>query len=56
VDVRFLIVLVVVIVAVLLIFGSGRRGTGSLAGRACRDCGTGHPPFARFCRRCGKRL
>jgi hypothetical protein len=56
VDARFLIILVVVIVALVLIFSTGRRGGTALIGRTCRDCGAGHPPFARFCRRCGKRL
>lgn len=22
----------------------------------CKSCGTSHPPFAHFCRRCGKNL
>jgi ribosomal protein L40E len=25
-------------------------------GRICRSCGQSHPPFAQFCRRCGKKL
>ena len=56
VDAGFLVILVVVIVALVLIFSSGRRGGSSFIGRTCRDCGAAHPPFARFCRRCGKRL
>ena len=55
-DAGFLVILVVVIVALVLIFSSGRRGGSSFIGRTCRDCGAAHPPFARFCRRCGKRL
>ena len=54
-DASFLLILVVVIVALVLIFGGGRRAS-SFIGRTCRDCGAAHPPFARFCRRCGKRL
>ena len=55
-DARFIIIVVVVIVALLLIFksGSGQRAVGMT--RTCRDCGATHPGFARFCRRCGKRL
>ena len=24
--------------------------------KICASCGAGHPPFAQFCRKCGKRL
>jgi len=51
----FLLVVVVVIVALVLIFSTGRRAA-PFVGRTCRECGAGHPPFAKFCRRCGKRL
>ena len=57
-DGKFIIIVVIVAVALLLIF----KGGGSSAARAmqmtrtCRDCGATHPGFAKFCRRCGKRL
>jgi hypothetical protein len=54
-DERILILLAVLVVALVLVFSTGRRAA-PFAGRTCRDCGAGHPPFARFCRRCGKRL
>lgn len=55
-DGRFIIILVIVAVALLLIFksGGGRRAMGMT--RTCRECGAAHPGFAKFCRRCGKRL
>ena len=55
-DARFIIIVVIVMVALLLIFksGGGRRAVGMT--RTCHDCGATHPGFARFCRRCGKRL
>jgi hypothetical protein len=57
IDPRFLMVLVIVVVALLLVFGGGggrRLGKGNY--RLCRACGAGHPAFARYCRRCGKKL
>jgi hypothetical protein len=54
-DPRFLMLVAIVVVFVLLIFG-GRRGAGADMRRMCRSCGAAHPSFARYCRRCGKRL
>jgi ribosomal protein L40E len=33
-----------------------RRHTMQTDQRLCRGCGTSHPPFAEFCRRCGRKL
>lgn len=54
-DPKFLIMVLVVALVVVLILAPSRRGA-MYARRVCRDCGAGHPSFARFCRRCGKRL
>ncbi|MEA2711654.1 MAG: hypothetical protein QOF78_4255 [Phycisphaerales bacterium] len=57
VDGKFIMIVVIVVVALLLIFKNG--GVGARAAhltRTCRDCGATHPGFAKFCRRCGKRL
>jgi ribosomal protein L40E len=54
-DPKFLIFVFVVVVVVMLVLAPARRGA-MFARRVCRDCGAGHPAFARFCRRCGKRL
>jgi hypothetical protein len=37
--------------------GRGRGGARRLGGQqTCPACGEAHPPFAQFCRRCGRRL
>ena len=51
---RFLILVIIVLVAFVLITAPARRGRS--AQRMCRNCGAAHPYFARFCRRCGQRL
>ncbi|MEO6434337.1 MAG: hypothetical protein ABIP55_01060 [Tepidisphaeraceae bacterium] len=56
VEAPFLLLIVIVVVAFMLVFGGGFRRGGKLMPRACPDCGAAHPYFARFCRRCGKRL
>ena len=56
IDPRFLMLVAIVVVALLLVFGSGHRRVGPDMRRMCRSCGAAHPSFARFCRRCGKRL
>jgi hypothetical protein len=58
VDAKFTLILVIVAVALLLIFKGGGGGAARAAHmtRTCRDCGATHPGFAKFCRRCGKRL
>ena len=54
IDPRFLMLVAIVAVALVLLFG-GRRG-GPDVRRVCGTCGTAHPSFARFCRKCGKKL
>ena len=53
-DPKFLMVVMIVAAVVIVIFAPSRR-VGELR-RTCRNCGAAHPTFARFCRRCGKRL
>ena len=55
-DAKFIIIVVIVVVALLLIFKSGGGQRAMHMTRTCRDCGASHPGFAKFCRRCGKRL
>jgi uncharacterized OB-fold protein len=47
-------VMVAIIVFVSVVFSKSHMGEG--VGRVCKNCGASHPPFARFCRRCGQRL
>jgi ribosomal protein L40E len=52
-------VLVVAGVVVLLLVKTAkqhRRHSAETDQRLCRACGAAHPPFAAFCRRCGKKL
>ena len=53
-DPKFMMVLLVVAVVMILIIAPHRRG-GDMR-NTCRQCGAAHPSFARFCRRCGKKL
>jgi hypothetical protein len=48
-------VLLVILVVTLVLIVAPPRG-GQDAQRICAACGAVHPPFALFCRRCGKRL
>jgi hypothetical protein len=54
-SVNLFIILVFAAFVMVLIFAPGWRRSAEMR-RTCRDCGAGHPAFARFCRRCGKRL
>ena len=56
IDPRFLMLIAIVAVILLLLFGPGRRNIGPDLRKTCRNCGAAHPSFARFCRRCGKRI
>jgi hypothetical protein len=56
IDPRFLLLVVIVVVAFVLAFGKGRGAMGPDLRRVCRNCGAAHPSFAKFCRRCGKRI
>ena len=58
-DARLLVFgAVALVVTVLLIITAAqhRRHAGATERRLCRSCGLPHPPFARFCRRCGRAL
>ena len=55
----FLFILAVAVILLILLMraAGGNRRHGSGAGeRQCRGCGTSHPTYAAFCRRCGQRL
>jgi len=54
-------VIVIVIGAVVLIMlirtaSIHRQHSLDTDQRLCRGCGTSHPAYAQFCRRCGRRL
>jgi hypothetical protein len=51
------VVAAVLVVALLILTAlQHRRHAGSTEQRMCRSCALPHPPFARFCRRCGRAL
>ena len=54
----FLVFFVTAVVIVLLIMTASqhRRHSSATDPRTCRGCGASHPPFAEYCRRCGKKL
>lgn len=47
---------VLVVVLLILTAAQHRRHASATEQRLCRSCGLPHPPFARFCRRCGRAL
>ena len=56
-----LAVAAVAVVVVLLVVATAaaaqrRRQAAGTDARLCRACGMPHPPFARFCRRCGRAI
>lgn len=54
----FILVVIAVVVLIMLIrtASSNRRHVMRTDQRLCRGCGTSHPAFAVFCRRCGRKL
>jgi ribosomal protein L40E len=52
----FWVIVVVVMVLLVITASQHRRHAGETDQRLCRSCGTSHPAFARFCRRCGRAL
>ncbi len=45
-----------VVIVWILLSAVGSSGRGSSGERGCPVCGGSNPPFASYCRRCGKRL
>ena len=52
----FWVIVVIVLVLLVITATQHRRHAGETDQRLCRSCGTSHPPFARFCRRCGRAM
>jgi hypothetical protein len=46
----------VLVVLLIVTAARHRRHAGATEQRLCRACAQPHPPFARFCRRCGRAL
>ena len=59
-DPKFLLVLALVALVLLFVLSGGggkRRGpAAAAAAKRCPACSADHPGFARFCRKCGKKL
>ena len=58
-QVAELLIVLAAIVLLVMIISSGSRQKRELsraADKTCGACGSGHPPFAVFCRKCGKKL
>jgi ribosomal protein L40E len=55
---NFLVTLVIIFVVIAIVRTARmhRRHSWMTQPRLCRGCGTSHPPYARFCRRCGREL
>ena len=54
-----LIIVAAIVILFLLVRASGARQRRELShaqDKVCAGCGSGHPPFAVFCRKCGKKL
>jgi ribosomal protein L40E len=60
VPVQFPVVIVVVAIVLLILLmrtaSMHKRHSLGTDQRLCRGCGTSHPSFAVFCRRCGRKL
>jgi ribosomal protein L40E len=52
----FWITVAIVLLLLIITAAQHRRHAGATDQRLCGACGTSHPPFARFCRRCGRAL
>jgi hypothetical protein len=52
----FWITVAIVLLLLLITAVQHRRQIDETVQRPCRSCGTAHPPFARFCRRCGRAI
>ena len=54
-----LLVLLAVAITILLLITTAtqhRKHSAQTQTRICKNCGTSHPTFAHFCRRCGGKL
>jgi len=51
-----LFMMAVVLVALLVTARQNRRHEAQTRPRLCRSCALSHPPFANYCRRCGRML
>ena len=52
----FWIIVAIVLVLLLITAMQHRHHAEQTGQRLCRSCGTAHPPFAKFCRRCGRAI
>ena len=52
----FLILVAALVFALAATARLNRRHAALTDRRTCRSCGTSHPPFAAYCRRCGRQL
>jgi predicted amidophosphoribosyltransferase len=53
----FLVFVAAVLLFLLIATASQHRGySARTQTRLCSGCGQSHPPFAEFCRRCGRKL
>jgi ribosomal protein L40E len=52
----FIIILAVIVFLLITTASQHRRHSSQTDVRLCRGCGAGHPAFAQFCRRCGRKL
>lgn len=48
--------IVVIVIALAVTAAENRRYQSKTQPRICRSCALSHPPFASYCRRCGRRL
>lgn len=49
-------VIVVIVILLIVTAGQNRRYNARTNQRICRGCANANPPFAHFCRRCGRSL
>lgn len=55
---KFLVVAAGVVLLVMILSAGSRqkRELSRAEDKVCGACGSGHPPFAQFCRKCGRKL
>jgi len=52
----FPVFLIFVVAIVVLLIATASRSRDAQQPRLCRTCGAAHPPFAQYCRRCGRKM